>query len=181
MARMTSSAITFDEPSQIAFSGDSRKYRGSGDSSTYPEPPRHSSASPTTEVVRLQTQNFDAATASRRNGVSERSTASASRRNSACGRLDLDREIGGHLLHQRLVRQPTAERRPAVEVMQRLGHSAARCTAAEPMTQSSRVMLTMSMMVRTPRPSSPMSQPAVPSNSTSDEALERLPSLSFRR
>ena len=36
-------------------------------------------------------------------------------------------------------------------------------------------------MVRTPRPSAPTSQPVVPSNSTSDEALDRLPSLFFSR
>jgi hypothetical protein len=59
--------------------------------------------------------------------------------------------------------------------------TAQRIPAADPMTQSSRVCPTISMMVRTPRPGSPTSRPHVPSNSTSDEALERLPSLSFRR
>ena len=52
---------------------------------------------------------------------------------------------------------------------------------AEPSTQSSRVWLTISMMVGTPRPSSPSIRAQAPSNSTSLEALERLPSLSFRR
>lgn len=42
-------------------------------------------------------------------------------------------------------------------------------------------MLTISMMVATPRPSSPTSQPKAPSYSISAEALERLPSLSLRR
>jgi len=39
----------------------------------------------------------------------------------------------------------------------------------------------MSMIVRTPRPSSPMSVASACSYSTSLEAFERLPSLSFRR
>ena len=37
------------------------------------------------------------------------------------------------------------------------------------------------MIVRTPRPGSPTIQPSVPSNSTSEEALDLLPSLSLRR
>ncbi len=37
------------------------------------------------------------------------------------------------------------------------------------------------MIVRTPRPSSPTSRPQAPWNSTSEEALERLPSLSLSR
>src|SRR5205807_7107304 len=40
---------------------------------------------------------------------------------------------------------------------------------------------TISMMVRTPRPSSPTSQPVAPSYSISAEALDLLPSLSFSR
>ncbi len=55
-------------------------------------------------------------------------------------------------------------------------------SAAEPTAQSRRVALTISMIVGTPRPSSPTRQATVvPSNSTSAEALERLPSLSFSR
>ena len=53
--------------------------------------------------------------------------------------------------------------------------------AALPTTQSSRVIATIEMIVRTPRPSSPTSQPTVPSSSGSDEALLRLPSLSLSR
>src|SRR3954447_14025544 len=49
------------------------------------------------------------------------------------------------------------------------------------MTQSSRVIDTISMIVRTPRPSSPTSHATVPSNSGSLLALDRLPSLSLRR
>ena len=47
--------------------------------------------------------------------------------------------------------------------------------------QSSRVSVTISRIVATPRPSSPTRQAPAPSNSTSAEALERLPSLSFSR
>ncbi len=47
--------------------------------------------------------------------------------------------------------------------------------------QSRRVACTMSMMVRTPRPSSPIRLPQVPSSSTSLEAFEWLPSLSLSR
>ena len=59
--------------------------------------------------------------------------------------------------------------------------SAARIVAAEPSTQSSRVAATMSMIVRTPRPSSPSANAHVPSSSTSDEAFDRFPSLSLSR
>ena len=59
--------------------------------------------------------------------------------------------------------------------------SAARVIAAEPSTQSSRVAATMSMIARTPRPSSPTSAPHVPSSSISEEALDRSPSLSLSR
>ena len=53
--------------------------------------------------------------------------------------------------------------------------------AADATAQSSLVSVTMSMMVLTPAPGSPTGSPIAPSNSTSDEALERLPSLSLRR
>jgi len=56
-----------------------------------------------------------------------------------------------------------------------------RISAADAVTQSRRVQLTISMMVFTPCPSGPTSQPSVPSNSGSEDALERLPSLSLRR
>ncbi len=59
--------------------------------------------------------------------------------------------------------------------------SACRICAAEPSTQSSRVAATIPMMVRTPRPSSPTRRAHVPSNSTSPDAFDRLPSLSFSR
>ncbi len=53
--------------------------------------------------------------------------------------------------------------------------------ADEATAQSSRVSVTMSMIVFTPAPGSPTISPMALTNSTSDEALERLPSLSFRR
>ena len=56
-----------------------------------------------------------------------------------------------------------------------------RIMPADEIAQSSRVSCTISMMVRTPRPSSPTRQAKASTNSTSDEAFERLPSLSFSR
>ena len=56
-----------------------------------------------------------------------------------------------------------------------------RMPADEPIRQSSRVWLTIRMMVWTPRPSSPISWPRTPWNSTSLDGSERVPSLSFRR
>ncbi len=56
-----------------------------------------------------------------------------------------------------------------------------RIPAAAPIAQSSRVWLTISMIVGTPRPSSPTSRAQAPRNSTSHEAFERLPSLSLSR
>ncbi|GDY61904.1 hypothetical protein SAV14893_012970 [Streptomyces avermitilis] len=59
--------------------------------------------------------------------------------------------------------------------------TACRISDADPRTQSSRVAATISMIVRTPRPSSPTRRAQVPSNSTSLDALDRLPSLSLSR
>jgi hypothetical protein len=56
-----------------------------------------------------------------------------------------------------------------------------RIPAAEPITQSSRVCVTISMIVATPRPSAPSMRAAAPRNSTSDDGSERVPSLSFKR
>ena len=53
--------------------------------------------------------------------------------------------------------------------------------AALPMTQSSLVALTISMIVATPRPGSPTGQANAASYSTSDEAFDLLPSLSLSR
>ena len=56
-----------------------------------------------------------------------------------------------------------------------------RMPALEPIMQSKRVMLTISMMVRTPRPSSPTIQASAPRSSVSLDALDALPILFFRR
>ena len=53
--------------------------------------------------------------------------------------------------------------------------------AALPRMQSSLVELTISMIVATPRPGSPTGQATASSYSTSDDALDLLPSLSFSR
>ena len=52
---------------------------------------------------------------------------------------------------------------------------------AEAIAQSRRVRFTISMMVRTPAPSAPTRSAQAPWNSTSEEAFDLLPSLSFRR
>ena len=64
-ARNTSRQMTLPDPSQIPFSGASRYSRGRFDSSTYPAPPKHSIASPTTGTMRLLFQNLPIATANR--------------------------------------------------------------------------------------------------------------------
>ena len=58
--------MTFPDPSQIEFSGLSRRRRGMGDSSTNPLPPRHSRASATSGAARLHTQYFATAVPARR-------------------------------------------------------------------------------------------------------------------
>src|SRR4051812_6355860 len=59
--------------------------------------------------------------------------------------------------------------------------TAVRIPPAAPITQSRRVWPTISMIVGTPRPGSPSMRPQAPLNSTSDDALDLLPSLSLRR
>ena len=56
-----------------------------------------------------------------------------------------------------------------------------RMPALDPTMQSKRVMLTISMMLRTPRPSSPTIQASAPRSSVSLDALEALPIFFFRR
>ena len=56
-----------------------------------------------------------------------------------------------------------------------------RMPALEPIMQSKRVMLTISMMLRTPRPSSPTIQASAPRSSVSLEALDALPIFFFSR
>ena len=69
--------------------------------------------------------------------------------------LGLDGQVGEHVLHQRLVGQQGAERRAVGDVPGGLVEGAAASATVEPSTQSSRVAATISMIVRTPRPSSP--------------------------
>ncbi len=57
----------------------------------------------------------------------------------------------------------------------------ARIPVAAPRPQSRRVWLTISMIVDTPRPGSPIIRAQAPRYSISEEALERLPSLSLSR
>ena len=75
-------------------------------------------------------------------------------------------------------REPKARRWPTCHAA---SLTARRISAVDPSTQSSRVAATISMIVRTPRPSSPSRWASVPSSSSSLEALERLPSLSLSR
>ena len=147
-ARSTSSALTLPEPSQIEFSGASRYSRGSPLSSTYPLPPRHSSASPTTAGARLHTQYLPTATASRRSSRSPLSNACGQPQRQRRRRLGLDRQVGQHVAHQRLVGEQAAERAAVRGVVGRLRHAPARISAVDPSTQSSRVAATISMMVR---------------------------------
>jgi hypothetical protein len=59
--------------------------------------------------------------------------------------------------------------------------TAMRWPALEPTMQSKRVIATISMMVRTPRPSSPTIHARAPRNSVSLLALDALPIFFFRR
>ncbi len=74
--------------------------------------------------------------------------------------------------------RPKAER---IEQWCSAWDAAMRMTALEPIMHSKRVMLTISMMLRTPRPSSPTIQARVPRSSVSDDALEALPIFFLRR
>ena len=70
-------------------------------------------------------------------------------------RLRLQRQVGQYVAHQRLVDQQPAERAAVRRVVDRPAPPPAASARPSPMTQSSRVAATISMMVRTPRPSSP--------------------------
>ena len=76
------------------------------------------------------------------------------------------------------------ERGPGMEIQRlkdKLGTRSLPSSEVEPIVQSSRVWLTISMIVATPRPSSPTSWAQAPRNSTSLDAFERLPTLSLSR
>ena len=93
---------------------------------------------------------------------------------------DVERHVGEHALHQRLVDQRLAEHLAVAGVVHRLGkpgpHQRRRGDGAVEPRQRHHVQ-----DGRDAAPGSPTSSPMAPSNSTSDEALERLPSLSFSR
>ena len=147
-------------------------------------PPRHSSASATIVGVRLQTQNFASGSAMRRSaascGSASPSTAEARRSASAVAASDSTARSATTFCISGLStrREPKAERWVTCH---EASETARRISEAEPSTQSSRVAATISMMVRTPRPSSPRRTATVPSISSSEEAFDRLPSLSLRR
>ncbi len=134
--------------------------------------------------MRLQTQNLASGSAIRRSaascGSARSSTAEASRSASTVAASDSTARSATTFCISGLSAssEPNAER---CATCHDASETARRISPAEPSTQSSRVAATISMIVRTPRPSSPSRSATVPSNSSSDEALERLPSLSLRR
>ena len=134
--------------------------------------------------MRLQTQNFASGSAIRRSaaswGSARSSTAEASRSATTVAASDSTARSATTFCISGLSAssEPNAERWATCHDA---SDTARRIRPAEPSTQSSRVAATISMMVRTPRPSSPSRSATVPSNSSSDEALDRLPSLSLRR
>ena len=75
------------------------------------------------------------------------------------GRLRLEGEVGEHVGHERLVDEQTTERRAMGGMPGGLGQALADRPRWRPRMQSRRVWLTISMMVRTPLPSSPTSRP----------------------
>ena len=183
-ARSTSSALTLPLPSQIELSGDSRNSSGMPDSSTYPLPPRHSSASATMNGVRLQTQNFSSARPMRRRacscGSSWWSTALASRSATRVA-ASLSTARSASTLVIAGWSASVAPNAARCEVCQAASARALRMMPADPRMQSIRVAETISMIVRMPRPSSPRRTAWASLNSSSLEALDRLPSLSLSR
>ncbi len=137
-------------------------------------------------LPRLHTQYLPAASASRRSAASaaspacDRSTAAASRIPSSVAASDSTARSASteRISGCRSNSRPNARR---WAVWCSACRSPARIPAAEPSTQSSRVMFTISTMVRTPRPGSPTGQATASSYSISEDAFERLPSLSLSR
>ena len=95
-------------------------------------------------------------------------------------RLDLEREIGKHLAHQRLLDQRAAEHDPLATVVERNGKSEPRKGGGGHRTIEPRQRHHVDDG-GDPRPSAPSRRPWAPSNTTSEEALDRLPSLSLSR
>ena len=121
IARSTSSAATLPEPSQIEFSGASRYSSGIPESSTKPLPPRHSSASAACAGARLDTQYFITAVANRRNaGLGRLVVAARHPHRRDRRRLGLDRQVGEHVAHRRLLDEQCPERGAVAGVVDRL-------------------------------------------------------------
>ena len=98
----------------------------------------------------------------------------------AIDRFAFEGQVGQDVLHGGLVDEELSKARRWAAWWTACA-SGRRMRAAEPMTQSSRVWATISMIVGTPRPSSPMSWAHVSRYSISLEAFDRLPSLSLSR
>lgn len=145
-------------------------------------------ASPASPTPRLQTQNLAAGVITRfqarsaalavpsssRSKASVRRISSASAASLSSARSASTARISGCSARAR----PKAWRWRAYAMACTV---AWRTMAALPATQLRRVVVAISMIVGMPRPSSPISSPQAPSNSTSPLALLRLPTLSFRR
>jgi len=83
--------------------------------------------------------------------------------------------------HERLVDQKLAKGFAVPGMVQGLHQRLAASAQPRQWAQSRRGGWTISIMVLTPRPSSPTKRAQAPSNSTSLEALERLPIFFFNR
>ena len=87
-------------------------------------------------------------------------------------RLRLEREVGQHVAHERLIDEEGSERATGAGVVDRLRRPRSRIVDAEPSTQSSRVAPTMSMIVAHAAALVAEPTPHVPSSSTSLDAFE---------
>ena len=185
-ARSTSRQITLPEPSQTPLTGLWRYSRGMTDSSTNPFPPRHSRASAACCGARLQVQYFTM-------GVSRRWSRSLVLVGAA-GVEGPGQSEGPRRWPPRTrwpgrrgrwpsgaVRTGGARRRARWAACHVAWATPWRMIDVEPRMQSSLVWLTISMMVRTPRPSSPINWPETSASSISLDAFDRSPSLSFSR
>ena len=97
-----------------------------------------------------------------------------------CRRLGLEREVGEHVDHRRLLGQRRAER-ARWRACQIASATTRRIIPATAISVSRRVQTSCSTTKAVPRPSSPRMRAGRWSYSTSEEARQRPPSLSFRR
>ena len=151
------------------------------DSSTYPLPPKHSSASPATTGARLHTQYFDTAVAMRLKSSWSGSSNARARRSAVTVAASDSTQRSASTFCISGWSASSLPKAARWAVCQVACSTAWRIPLALPATQSRRVWLTMPMIVGTPRPSSPTIWAQAPRNSTSLLALDRLPSLSLRR